>query len=47
MCGTASPKKIIGPQYAVIIADKIPVLKINKKRIRLIFTPKLMGVIFT
>ena len=40
ICGTANPMNEIGPQYAVTIAVRIPVISNNKVRVRRILIPR-------
>lgn len=40
MCGTAKPRKEIGPQKAVVIAVSNPVVISNMLRVRRMLTPK-------
>ena len=41
MCGTASPRKEMGPQKAVVVAVSRPVQQSNALRVRRILVPRL------
>jgi hypothetical protein len=43
ICGTAKPKKIIGPQYAVTMATKMPEHPMTINLARLILSPKFLA----